>query len=217
MARDMIRLMERQGFSRFAVAGHDRGGRLAYRLALDHPESIERLAVLDVIPTGEAFRRADCRFALAFWPWSLLAQPEPLPERLIQACPEAIVDDALTNWGSDAGSFPPDIRSAYYAALRDPQSVHAICEEYRAAATLDLAADERDWAAGRRISSPVLVLWSAASALDRWYRDADGPLGIWRNWAEQVTGRAIAGGHFFPEQDPEATITELRAFFIQTG
>jgi haloacetate dehalogenase len=213
MARDMVRLMAAHGFSRFAVAGHDRGARVAYRMALDHPERIARLALLDVIPTGEAFRRADARFALAFWPWSLLAQPEPLPERLIMADPEVIVDDALGGWGSDRASFPPQVRAAYIAALRDPDTVHAICEEYRAAATLDCAQDTEDQRAGRRIACPALALWGAGSGLDRWYEEAGGPLGIWSNWAADVTGRPLAGGHFFPEQNATETIAELRSFF----
>src|ERR671923_1418356 len=113
MALDMVRVMEAQGFSRFSVAGHDRGARVAYRMALDHADRLERLALLDIIPTAEAFRRADARFALAFWPWALLAQPPPLPERLIAADPEAVVDNALAWWGSDRAAFPADVRAAY--------------------------------------------------------------------------------------------------------
>lgn len=124
--------------SRFSLAGHDRGGRVAYRMALDHPDRIARLAVLDIIPTGEVFERADMRLALGYWPWSLLAQPEPLPERMITASADAVVDNALTAWGSNGNSFPLDVRSAYVGALRDPATVHAICEEYRAAATQTL-------------------------------------------------------------------------------
>jgi haloacetate dehalogenase len=213
MALDMVRMMEAQGFSRFSVAGHDRGARVAYRMALDHSERTERLAVLDIIPTSEAFRRADVRLALAFWPWSLLAQPEPLPERLIMGDPEVVVDDALGGWGSDRASFPPQVRAAYIEALRDPEAVHAICEEYRAAATIDLARDTEDRGAGRRISCPTLALWSEGSALDTWYEEAGGPLGIWREWAADVTGRPIAGGHFFPEQNAIETISQLRSFF----
>jgi haloacetate dehalogenase len=181
-------------------------------MALDHPSCVERLAVLDVIPTAEAFRRADARF-VAFWPWSLLAQPAPLPERLIRADPAAVIDDALANWGSDPHSFPAAIRAAYIKALQDQQTIHAICEEYRAAATIDVTLDEEDQRAGRRIGCPVLALWSAGSALDQWYPESDGPLGIWRAWAVNATGRVIAGGHFFPEQNPRETIAELRSFF----
>ena len=213
MARDMVRLMEALGFARFAVAGHDRGGRVAYRMALDHGERIERLALLDIVATGDALARADARLALSFWPWSLLAQPAPLPERLLLADPEAIVDAALGGWGSDPGAFAAEVRAAYIAALRDPASAHAICEEYRAAATLDLAQDADDRREGRRIGCPVLVLWSKGSGLDTWYADAGGPLGLWRGWAADVAGRAISGGHFFPEQNASGTAAVLRDFF----
>jgi haloacetate dehalogenase len=213
MALDMVRMMEAQGYARFSVAGHDRGGRVAYRMALDHPDRIERLAALDIIPTGEALRRADVRLALDYWPWSLLAQPEPLPERLIAADPEIVVDDAIGGWGSDRASFPPQVRAAYIAALRDTATVHAICEEYRAAATIDFARDTQDRDAGRRIACPTLALWSKGGGLDTWYEADGGPLGIWRAWAADVTGRAISGGHFFPEQNSAETVMELRDFF----
>ena len=215
MARDMVSLMASLGHQRFAVAGHDRGGRVAYRMALDHPDRVERAALLDVIPTGEALDRADGRFALGYWPWSLLAQPAPLPERLILGCPEAIVDDALANWGSDGTAADPDARAAYVAPLRDERNVHAICEEYRAAATLDAEADRADQRSGHRIACPVLVLWGAGGPLDTWYEGAGGPLGIWREWADDVRGRAIAGGHFFAEQNPADTVAELERFIGQ--
>jgi haloacetate dehalogenase len=213
MAGDMVRMMQAQGFERFGVVGHDRGARVAYRLALDHGKHVERLAILDIVPTAEAFARADARLALAFWPWSLLAQPSPLPETLIAGAPQAVVDDALSNWGSDAAAFPAEVRAAYVAALSDPLSVHAICEEYRATATLDLEHDKEDRLAGQRIGCPLLVLWSAESALDTWYREIGGPLTLWRNWARDVEGRPIAGGHFFPEQNAAETAAALLQFF----
>jgi haloacetate dehalogenase len=169
--------------------------------------------VLDVIPTAEVFARADARFALAFWPWALLSQPAPLPERLLGADPAAVVDDALARWGSDSACFPHDVRTAYVEALRDLTSVHAICEEYRAAATLDRAHDEADQQAQRRITAPLLALWAAGGALDSWYMESGGPLAIWRNWADNVSGCAVPGGHFFPEQNPEETSRELLRFF----
>jgi len=217
MAFDMVRLMDMHGLRRFAVAGHDRGGRVAYRMALDHQDCIERLVVLDIIPTGEALRRADARLALSYWPWSLLAQPEPLPEMLISGNPRAIVENALAAWGTDETSFPQAVRAAYVEALRDPRTVHAICEEYRAAATLDFAKDVEDQRAGRRIGCPVLALWSEGGPLDEWYRDAGGPLGIWKEWASRVSGRPIRGGHFFPEQNAHDTIEELRSFLGAGG
>ena len=213
MARDMVVVMERLGFRRFAVAGHDRGGRVAYRMALDHPECIERLAVLDVLPVETVWERADARFALGFWPWSLLAQPEPLPERILMAAAEAIVDDALGGWGSPSAVFTPDVRTAYVHALRDPAHAHAICEEYRAAATIDREHDQADRAHGRRVACPLLVLWSAGGALDTWYVDESGPLGLWGAWADDVQGHALDAGHFFPEEAPQQTADVLARFF----
>jgi haloacetate dehalogenase len=217
MARDMIVVMERIGFPCFSVAGHDRGGRVAYRMALDHPSRIDRLALLDVLPTRTVWERADVRFALAYWPWSLLAQPEPFPERVLAAAPEAIVDDALGRWGTPSNVFPSEVRAAYIEALRDPAHIHAICEEYRAAATLDGEHDEADRAAGRRIACPVLALWSAQGALDNWYTDAGGPLAIWRSWAEDVEGHPIEAGHFFPEESFQQTSEALSRFFRKAG
>jgi haloacetate dehalogenase len=214
MARDMVAVMRRLGCTRFSVVGHDRGGRVAYRLALDHPELVERLAVLDVVPTGDAWERADARFAVAFWPWSLLAQPEPLPERLLGAAPDAVVDDALTAWGSTRESFGPEVRDAYVDALRDAAHVHAICEEYRAAATLDRVDDAADRAAGRRIACPVLASWSGDGALGTWYEEEGGPLALWRSWADDVRGGPVAGGHFFPEAHPKETAATLRRFLV---
>ena len=214
MAQDMVRLMQSLGFARFALAGHDRGGRVAYRLALDHPDRVQRLAVLDILPTETVWAHADARLALGYWPWSLLAQPAPLPEQLLAAAPEAIVDAALGGWGTPADVFGPDARAAYLEALRDPAHLHAICEEYRAAATIDREHDQADLAAGRRIRCPVLALWGAGGALDTWYADAGGPLALWRAWADEVQGHAIEGGHFFPEEAPGPTAASLRRFFL---
>ncbi|MGZ5844184.1 MAG: hypothetical protein ACXWJL_04245 [Xanthobacteraceae bacterium] len=127
---------------------------------------MERLAVLDVLSTADAWERADKKLATAFWPWPLLAQPEPLPERLVSAAPDAVVDDALGGWGSPGDAFDPEARGPYIDALGDPARVHAICEEYRAAATLDHAHDAEDRRAGRRMASPVLVVWSGRGPLD---------------------------------------------------
>jgi haloacetate dehalogenase len=214
MAQDMVAVMERLGFPRFCVAGHDRGGRVAYRMALDHPDRIERLAVLDILPVETVWQRADARFALGYWPWSLLAQPAPLPENILIASAEAIVDHALGGWGSAAEAFPPEVRAAYVTALRDGGHAHAICEEYRAAATIDRAHDRRDREAGRKIPSPVLALWSAQGPLDSWY--AEGPVALWQEWADDVRGYPLEGGHFFPEQAPEQTAQALLRFFAGT-
>lgn len=213
MARDMVRVMQELGFPHFSLAGHDRGGRVAYRLALDYPERLQRVAVLDVVPTLDTWDRADHRFALGFWPWSFLAQPDPLPERLLSVAPDAVIDDALQTWGSAASAFPAETREAYINALRDPRRAHAICEEYRAAAALDRDIDASDRSAGRRIGCPMLVLWSSHGALADWYVDLGGPLGVWRAWAEDVRGDALDAGHFFPEEMPERTAAILTEFF----
>jgi haloacetate dehalogenase len=212
MAATLVEAMHRLGHPHFAVVGHDRGGRVAYRAALDHPQAITHVAVLDVIPTLEVWERADARMTLAFWPFSLLAQPAPLPERLVGSAPETIIDNALGYWGSPASTFPAEVRRSYVNALRDPLHVHAICEEYRAAAGIDREHDEADLAAGRRIACPLLALWSATGGLDSWYREAGGPLEIWRRWADKVSGGPVSGGHFFAEEAPDLTAQLLSDF-----
>jgi haloacetate dehalogenase len=215
MARDMVTVMEQLGFQRFSVAGHDRGGRVAYRMALDHPDRVDRLAVLDILPTETTWERADARLALAFWPWSLLAQPEPLPERILAAVPEAIIDNTLAEWGTSPDVFPEQVRAAYVDALRDPAHVHAICEEYRAAATIDREHDRADQSNGRRIVCPLLALWSANGPIDSWYAAESGPTALWQAWADDVQGRKLEGGHFFPEAMPEETADALGRFLTR--
>jgi haloacetate dehalogenase len=212
MSLTLIETMRALGHRRFAVVGHDRGGRVAYRMALDHPDAVAKVAVLDVIPTLEVWDRADSRLALAFWPFTLLAQPAPLPERLISAAPEAVVDNALSEWGSSPATFPAAVRTAYIDALRDPDHVHAICREYRAAAGVDREHDAADLEASHRIECPLLALWSAHGGLAHWYEDSGGPLGVWRRWASEVQGQPVDAGHFFPEELPELTAALLREF-----
>ena len=213
MADDMVGLMKLLGHDRFMVAGHDRGGRVAYRMALDHPAIIQKLAVLDVISTADAWDRADARFALSFWPWSLLAQPAPLPEELLGAAPNAVIQSVLSGWGSPSTIFPQAVRESYEAMLGDRERLHAICEEYRAAATLDHDHDAADLAAGNRIKCPFLTLWSSTGALAQWYADEGGPLAIWRHWCDHVVGHPVEGGHFFPEECPSDTVREFVEFF----
>jgi haloacetate dehalogenase len=214
MAVTLAEVMGLLGHERFAVVGHDRGARVAYRAALDHPGVVTALVVLDIVPTWEVFDRADARLALKFWPFSLLAQPEPLPEQLILAAPDAVVDNALSNWGTPAETFPSALRHAYVNAMRDPAHVHAICEEYRAAAGIDRAHDETDLTSGRQITCPILALWSGAGAVGSWYENDGGPLSIWRRWATNVHGRPVAGGHFFPEEHPRSTAELIRCFLL---
>ena len=216
MARDMVQVMEQLGFTEFMVAGHDRGGRVAYRLSLDHPRHVKALAVLDILPVAEVWDRAN-RHIIDFWPWSLLSQAAPLPERLISCAPDAIIDNALSEWGTDGAFFSTEVRAAYIQQLYDPLRVHAICEEFRAAATIDYMHDKEDQRQGNHIQCPVLALWSADGPLDTWYAEAGGPLNIWRNWAHDVRGAALPGGHFFPEAVPEETARALQQFFKSHG
>jgi len=212
MAATLVAAMRTAGHDRFAVIGHDRGARVAYRAALDHVAQISHVGVLDVVPTFEVWGRADARLALSFWPFSLLAQPSPLPERLIAAAPDAVIDNAVNQWGTSPDAFPEWVRAAYVRALSDPAHIHAVCNEYRAAAGVDREIDKADLDAGQRIRAPLLALWSAEGALGAWYADAGGPLGLWQRWAEKVQGQAVTGGHFFPEQQPAATAQLISSF-----
>ncbi len=205
MARDAVALMRRLGFERFDVAGHDRGGRVAYRLALDHPDRVRKLAVLDILPTGEHLRRADMRFALGYWHWFFLAQPYPVPERLIGADPEWF----LLHRPGRKPVFAPAAQADYLRCYRDPATLHAMCEDYRAGVTCDFALDEADRAAGARIAAPVLALWASRGDVGGWYDVVD----VWRDWADDVRGGAIESGHFMAEEAPDATYAALHDFF----
>jgi haloacetate dehalogenase len=207
MARDQIDVMRQLGHERFYVAGHDRGGRVAYRMALDHPERVLKLAVLDIIPTWEAYQRADMAFGLGYWHWFFLAQPYDFPERLIGADP----DYYFLQRGEREQVFAPEALAEYLRCFRNPETIHAICEDYRAGATLDYRFDEIDHAQQRRINCPTLALWGRRGALEQWYDT----LAIWRDWADNVRGRALDSGHYLPEEAPDETYTELRAFFAE--
>ena len=202
MALDQVAVMDQLGFGRFAVAGHDRGGRVGYRLALDHPDRVSRLAVLDIVPTGDALLRADAAFALGYWHWFFLAAPAPLPETLIGHNPNAFFFQV------DRSVFHPEALAAYLGSASDPAAVRAICEDYRAAATLDRAHDEADRGT-KRIACPVLALWAGRGPLSGWY---DVPA-VWRGWADDVRGRAIPSGHYLAEEASDEVLAELRAFF----
>ena len=207
MASELVAVMDKLGFAKFDLVGHDRGGRVSYRLALDHPQNVQRLAVFDVIPISEAWARADAKFAMNWWPWSLLMQKPPLPEKYLLGAPDAAFDNPLGE-----GSFGPEIKAEYLETYRDPERVHAVCEEYRAAAGIDIEHDKKDREESRKIVCPMLHLWSAGGPLDTFYEKDGGALGIWRKWADNVQGQAIKGGHFFPEENPTETTELLKKF-----
>ncbi|GAA5191136.1 alpha/beta hydrolase [Rugosimonospora acidiphila] len=209
IARDQVEVMRQLGYERFSVVSHDRGARCGYRLALDHPDAVTRLAVMDVIPVAEAYRRAGREFNLAYWVWSFLAAPEPVPERFIGANPTVLVDYMLDSWPEVKDAFPPEIRAAYVKQFSDPATAHAICEEFRASATLDVQNDEDDRNANRKIDCPVLFLWAQRGSVAKLYED---PLAIWREWADDVRGGPVPVGHFIPEEAPEQTVRQLLDF-----
>lgn len=209
MAADMVALMQELGFPRFAVASHDRGARVAHRLALDHPAAVERLCVMDIVPTLHHFEHADMAFAMGYYHWFWLAQPHPGPERLIRADIETWFDVHTNREPKDGGFFHPAARADYLAALRAPGTVEAICEDYRAAATLDLAHDRASRAAGQRIACPLLALWGARGKIGQWYA----PLEVWRGYADgPVTGGAVNSGHYLAEEAPEEVLAALDRF-----
>jgi haloacetate dehalogenase len=207
MGKELVDVMDKLGFPTFTLIGHDRGGRVSYRMALDHPKKVERLAVFDVIPILEARDRTDARFAQTYWPSSLLSQKAPLPESYLLGAPKAASDNPFGH-----GSFGADILEEYVSTFRDPARVHGICEEYRAAATIDVEHDRADKEASKRIECPMLHLWAEGGPLDTFYAKDGGPLGIWRQWAPDAHGQPMKGGHFFPEENPNETALLVRQF-----
>jgi haloacetate dehalogenase len=201
MARDQVEVMARLGFEEFSVVGHDRGARCAYRMTIDYPDRVRRLAVLDIVPTGEAFRRTDMSFALDWYHWFFLAQPFDLPERLITPNPDAYY------FADNKEIFDSKALDEYMRCARDPKTIHAFCEDYRAGATYDFALDEHD-RGSQLIQCPVLVLWSAKQHYERWFDVLD----VWRDWAANVEGEAIDCGHYIAEEAPSETYERLRRF-----
>ncbi|MBW9054953.1 alpha/beta fold hydrolase [Rhizobium mesosinicum] len=206
MARDQIAAMRALGFERFAVGAHDRGARVAYRLAFDHPHAVTRLASLDVIPTADMWARMGAKEAVSAWHWSMLAQPDGLAEKLIGADPEWFVRYILAHQSGQGFAFPEENMADYLACASDSGSVHAWAEDYRAGWTIDRELDEQD--RGRKLDMPLLMLWGERGTL----KGKDG-LDPWRAWAEQIEGEALPCGHFIPEEAPEAVIAHFIRFF----
>jgi haloacetate dehalogenase len=208
MARDVLDVMTELGFARFFVAGHDRGGRVAYRMALDAPDRVAALAVLDIAPTLDTYGTMDYAGAYRAYHWYFLAQPQPLPERLIGGDPDFYCEWTIRSWLNDQTAIEPDAMERYKAWFRSPGAVHAACEDYRAGYTCDMENDRRDRTAGRRIACPVLALWgSGPTAKPIGFLDA------WRDWAGDVRGGSMPCGHFLMEEAPEPTARALLDFF----
>ncbi len=210
MARDMVELMEHLGHGDFFLAGHDRGARVAHRLALDHAARVRKLAVLDIIPTVEHFERTDMAFAMGYYHWFWFAQPHPFPEALITAAPDAWFRAHTSREPKPPDFFHPDSLADYLRAVHDPDMIRGMCEDYRAAATIDLEHDRASRAAGERVACPLLVLWGAKGKIAQWY---DAPE-IWRRYAgDAVEGGELDSGHYLAEEAPEAVLNHFVRFF----
>ena len=207
-ANDQVAAMRSLGFERFCVAGHDRGGRVAHRMALDHPGAVEKLCVLDIAPTREMFKPTTFEFAMAYYHWYFLAQPFDLPERLIGADPDYYLHKKTMSWsGNHEEVFAPEALAEYLRCFRDPKTIHASCEDYRAAATIDIEHDDAD--EGRKVTAPLLALWGARGVVQRLFD----PIELWRLRAEHVRGEPLPTAHYVPEEAPDAVASRLIEFF----
>ena len=208
MAADMAGLMTVLGHRRFAVLGHDRGARVTHRLALDHPDRLAAVSVMDICPTLHMYRTADDDFARAYYHWFFLIQPYDMPERMIGADPEYYLSKKMKKW-SGGDFLTPESFAEYQRCFSDPATIHATCEDYRAAAGIDLEHDEAD--RGRKVSLPLLAIWGSKGFVGRKYD----VLAVWRDYAENVTGGAVTSGHYVAEEAPEETLALIRPFLAQ--
>ena len=213
MARDIVALVDHFGFDRFALAGHDRGGRVAYRLALDHPGRVTRLCAIDIIPTLDVWEDMDTAATVSAFHWSLLAASAPLPEQLIGQNPDLFYGALLRRWAGDFDKLDADAIAAYLGQYRDPARIHAQCEDYRAGASVDLDNDRISRDAGEQLQCPVLLLWGTGYLSDK----AKSPASSWRKWAREVSEVAIDCGHFVVEEEPEIAARAMLEFFDDPG
>jgi len=213
MARDIVALADHFGFERFALAGHDRGARVGYRLVLDNPGRVAKFCAIDIVPTLDVWEQMDATAAVAQFHWPLLAADAPLPERLIGQNPELFYRALLQRWAGDFERLDSRAVAAYLEQYRDPRRIEAQCEDYRAGATVDRINDSIDRDAGRRLDCPVLVLWGKGYL----GKKARSPLDTWRRWADEVSEVAIDCGHFVVEEEPERALSTLREFFADSG
>ena len=208
MAQDQVQTMAALGFAEFSVAGHDRGGRVTHRLCLDHPARVQRAAVLDIVPTRTIYKAANQGIATDYYHWFFLIQPFDLPERLIGGDPDYYFSRTLQGWGSRRDIYAPEAMADYLRCFRNPATIHAACEDYRAAASIDLRHDESDL--DKRIECPLLALWGKRGVMEKYFD----VLASWRDRARDVSGQALDCGHFLPEEVPVETAAALRAFFL---
>lgn len=208
MAADMVAVMRSLGHEKFLLAGHDRGARVSYRLALDHPQAVQKLALLDIVSTKAAFEMNSMALATAYFHWYFLIQPAPFPETLIAANPKFYLDTMFRKWTRNPQAFEEHVLAEYLRTFSDPACIHSTCECYRAGATVDLENDRKDFAAGRKIATPTLLLWGADSVVGKLCK----PLETWRDFLDEPRGQALPGGHFLPEEVPEETLKALLEF-----
>ena len=209
MARDQVEVMHQLGFDSFHLCGHDRGGRVAHRLTMDHPQAVKRLMLLDISPTLTMYEQTNMDFARSYWWWFWLIQPTPFPESMVAGAPETFLKKKI-GWGhAGLTPFTDETYAAYLSYVSDPATMHAMCEDYRAAASIDLEHDRVDRAAGRTITCPVNVLWGEFGVVNRCFK----PLDDWRAVADDVRGRTVPCGHYIPEEVPEALLAEMLVFF----
>jgi haloacetate dehalogenase len=215
MAQDMVELMDALGIQHFGVCGHDRGGRVAHRLALDHPQRVSRLSVIDIAPTLDMYAATDMAFARAYYHWFHLIQPSPLPETMIGGNPLPYLHHKLGGWGTGGMThIEPQALAEYERCFTRPDTLHAMCEDYRASAGIDLEHDRDSRARGEKIACDTLVLWGQRGVVQRLFE----PLALWQaQCSAQVSGEAVAAGHFIPEELPEQTAQRLAAFFGTPG
>jgi haloacetate dehalogenase len=206
MAKDMVEVMKELGYQQFAAAGHDRGARVLHRMILDHPERVERACVMDIAPTHHMFKTTDQEFATGYYHWFFLIQPNGLPERLIGADPEYYLTEKMGRWSAPDSIFAPEAFAEYLRCFQNPETIHASCEDYRAAASIDLEHDASDL--NRKIECPLLVLWGDKGLVHRKYE----VLEVWRERASQVSGTSLNCGHYLPEESPEQVLDELLPF-----
>ena len=210
MAKDMVAVMHGLGFERFKVLAHDRGARVAHRMLVDHADAVERATLLDISPTLAMYEQTDMEFARAYFHWFFLIQREPLPETMIQADPEFFIEKMMGNRHAGLSAFAPEVLAEYRRCIHLPGIAHSICEDYRAAATIDLDHDRADREAGRKVTQPLQVLWGANGIIEKCFK----PLTDWQRVAVNVRGGSVPCGHYIPEEAPDALLAEALPFLL---